>query len=138
MTTTFFVRGLAAFTVAAGLRDVHQSSRSACLGFGLLTVGALFVCLSGVFKDFIPHLAVGAVAIPSIVMAVLLLSWSFRCVAGWQTIYRATLLIALGMLAAFLSALADVGMPGLFQRAFLCLFLLWLSIVVHRLGIAHR
>jgi hypothetical protein len=37
------------------------------------------------------------------------------------------------MLAAFLSMVADVGMPGLQQRAFLFLFLLWLAIVVHRL-----
>jgi hypothetical membrane protein len=133
MTTTFFVLGLAAFVVAAGLRDVHQSSRSARVGFGLLVVGALFVCLAGVFKEFIPHLAASAVALPSIVMAALLLSWSFRQAAGWQTIYRATLLIALGMLAAFLSIVANVGMPGLQQRAFLCLFLLWLSVVIHRL-----
>jgi hypothetical membrane protein len=133
MTTTFFVLGLAAFTVAVGVRHVHQPSPGARLGFGLLVVGALFVCLAGVFKEFIPHLAASAVAIPAIVMAALVLSWSFRHAAGWQTIYPATLLIALGMLAAFLSALMNVGMPGLVQRAFLCLFLLWLSIVVHRL-----
>jgi hypothetical membrane protein len=133
MTTTFFVLGLAALAVAAGLRDIHQSSRSARIGFGLLVVGALFVCLAGVFKEFILHAAAGAVAIPSVVMAALLLSWSFRQASGWQPIYWATLLIALGMLAAFLSSLAQIGMPGLQQRAFLCLFLLWLSIVVHRL-----
>ena len=38
------------------------------MGFGLLAVGALFVCLAGVFKDFIPHLAASVVAIPSVVM----------------------------------------------------------------------
>jgi hypothetical membrane protein len=133
MTTTFFVLGLAAFAVAAGLRDVHQSSRSARIGFGLLAVGALFVCLAGVFREFIPHAAASGVAIPSIVMAALLLSWSFRQAGGGQTIYRPMLLIALGMLAAFLSMVADVGMPGLQQRVFLFLFLLWLSIVAHRL-----
>jgi hypothetical protein len=63
---------------------------------------------------------------------VLLLSWSFRQAAEWQGIHRATLFIALGMLAAFLSMVADVGMPGLQQRAFILLLLLWLSIVVHR------
>jgi hypothetical membrane protein len=133
MTTTFFVLGLAAFVVAAGLRDVHQSSRSARIGFGLLAVGALFVCLAGVFKDSMPHLLAGAVGLPSIVMAVLFFSWTFRQAEGWQTIYGATLFIGVGMLAAFLSTVADVGMPGLQQRAFLLLFLLWLSIVVHRL-----
>jgi bacteriorhodopsin len=89
--------------------------------------------LAGVFKDSIPHLLAGAVAFPSLVMAVLLLSWSFRQAAGWQAIYRATLFIALGMLAAFLSMVADVGMPGLQQRAFIFMLLLWLSIVIHRL-----
>jgi hypothetical membrane protein len=132
MTTTFFVLGLANFVVAVGLRDGHQSSKGAGNGFGLLTVGALFVCLAGVFKDSIPHLLAGAVAFPSLVMAVLLLSWSFRKAAGWEGIYRATLFIALGMLAAFLSMVADVGMPGLQQRAFIFLLLVWLSIVIHR------
>jgi hypothetical membrane protein len=133
MTTTFFVLGLAAFAAAAGLRQVHQSLRSARIGIGLLAVGALFVCLAGVFKDSIPHLLAGVVVFPSIVMAVLLLSWSFRQAAGWQTIYRVTLFIAFGMLAMFLSMVADVGMPGLQQRVFIFIFLLWLSIVVHRL-----
>jgi hypothetical membrane protein len=132
MTPTFFVLGLATFVVAAALRDVHQSSRAARIGFGLLAVGALFVCLAGVFKDSIPHLLAGVVAFPSIAMAVLLLSWSFRQAAGWRTIYRATLFIAFGMLAAFLSMVADVEMPGLQQRAFIFLLLLWLSIVIHR------
>ena len=88
--------------------------------------------LAGVFKDSIPHLLAGAVAFPSLVMAVLLLSWSFQS-AGWQASYRVTLFIALGMLAMFLSMVADVGMPGLQQRVFIFLFLLWLSIVVDRL-----
>ena len=52
MTTTFFVLGLAVLTVAVGIRDVHQSSRSARIGFGLLVIGALFVCFAGVFRGF--------------------------------------------------------------------------------------
>lgn len=132
MTTTFFVLGSAIFVVAAGLRNVHQSSLGARTGFGLLTVGALFVCLAGVFKDSMPHFLAGVVAFPSLAMAVLLLSWSFRQAAEWQGIYRATFFIALAMLVAFLSMIADVGMPGLQQRAFILLLLLWLSIVIHR------
>ena len=133
MTTTFFVLGLAAFAVAAGLREVHQSSWSARIGFGLLVVGGLFVCLAGVFRGFPLHDAAGAVGLPGITMAALLLSWSFRRAPGWQAIYRATLFISLGMLAGLLSILANIGMPGLQQRAFLFLFLLWLLVVVHRL-----
>jgi hypothetical membrane protein len=132
MTTTFFVLALATFAVAVALRNGQQSLQGARIGFGLLAVGALFVCLAGVFKDSIPHLLASVVVFPSIVMAVLLLSWSFRQAAGWRTIYRPTLFIGLGMLALFLSMVADVGMPGLQQRAFLFLFLLWLSIVIHR------
>jgi hypothetical membrane protein len=132
MTTTFFVLGLAAFVVSAVLRDVHQSLWGARIGFGLLAVGALFVCLAGVFKDSMPHLLASVVALPSIVMAVLLLSWTFRRATGWQTISRVMLFIALGMLALLFSMVADVGMPGLQQRAFLFLFLVWLSIAVHR------
>jgi hypothetical membrane protein len=134
MTTTFFALGLATFIVAAGLRGVHQSSRSARLGFGLLAVGALFVCLAGIFKDFVPHFATSAVAIPSIILATLLLSWSFRHAGKWHAIHRTTFLIALGMLAAFVTINMHFGMPGLLQRAFIFLFLVWLAIVVHRLA----
>jgi hypothetical membrane protein len=132
MTTAFFVLGLAPFVAAIGLRDVHQSSRSTRIGLGLLVVAAMFIWLAGIFKDSIPHLLASVVVFPSIVMAVLLLSWTFRRATGWQTIYRVTLLIALGMLALFFSMVADVGMPGLQQRVFIFLFLLWLSIVVHK------
>ncbi len=132
MTTTFFVLGLAAFVAAAGLRQVHQSSRSARLGVGLLAVGAPFIWLAGIFKDSIPHLLAGVVAFPSMVMAVLLLSWTFRRATEWQSIYRPTLFIGLGMLAMFLAMVADVGMPGLQQRVFIFGFLTWLSIVVHK------
>ncbi len=132
MTTTFFVLGLATFAVAMALRNGQQSLKGARIGFGLLAVGALFVCLAGVFKDSLPHLLASVVVFPSIVMAVLLLSWSFRQAAGWRTIYPLTLFVALGLLALYLSMVADVGMPGLQQRAFLFLFLLWLSIVVRK------
>ena len=118
MTTTFFVLGLAVLTVAVGLRDVHQSSRSARIGFGLLVIAALFVCLAGVFRGFPLHDVAGAVGIPSLVMAALLLSWSFRNAPEWQVIHPATFLIALGMLAALVSMVLDIGMPGLQQRSF--------------------
>jgi hypothetical membrane protein len=130
MTTNFFVLGLAALTVAVGVRDAHHSSRSARIGFGLLVVSAVSVCMAGVFRGFPLHDVASAVAFPSLVMAVLFLSWSFRNAAEWQVIHRATLLIAVGMFAAVVSMILDVGLPGLQQRAFFCLLLLWLSIVI--------
>jgi hypothetical protein len=39
----------------------------------------------------------------------------FRQRAGWQAIYGATLLIAIGMLVAFLLISARVGAQGLFR-----------------------
>ena len=132
MTTTFFVLGLATFVVAVALRTALQSSTSGRIGFGLLTVGALFVCLAGVFKDSIPHLAAGVVAFPSIVMTLFVFSWSFRQVSGWRTMSPATFVIAMAMLAAFVGLSADVRTPGLHQRAFILLFLLWLMLVIHR------
>ena len=131
MTTAFFALGLAPVVAAVGLRDVHQSSRSARIGLGLLVVAGVFIWLAGLFKDSLPHLLASVVVFPSIVMAVLLLSWAFRQAAGWHNIYRVMLLIAIGMLAAFLSMTAEVGMPGLQQRVFIFLFLLWLVVVVH-------
>jgi hypothetical membrane protein len=132
MTTTFFALGLAPLAAAIGLRAVNQPSRSTSIGLGLLVVAAMFIWLAGVFRDSIPHLLAGVVAFPSMVMAVLLLSWTFRRAAGWQTIYLVTLLIALVMLAMLFLMVGDLGMPGLQQRVFIFLFLVWLSIVVHK------
>jgi hypothetical membrane protein len=133
MTTTFFVLGLGVLTVAAGVRDVHLSSRSARLGFGLLVIGAVFVCLAGIFRGFPLHDIASAVAIPSLVLAAILLSWSFRRAAGWEAIYPAAFVISIGMFGAVASMFVDIGMPGLQQRAFLLLLLSWLCIVVNAL-----
>ena len=132
MSTTFFALGVAPLAAAIGLRTVNQSSRSTRIGLGLLVVAAMFIWLAGVFRDSIPHLLTGVVAFPSMVMAVLLLSWTFRRTPGWQAIFRVTFIIALVMLAMFLLMVADLGMPGLQQRVFIFLFLFWLSIVVHK------
>ncbi len=133
MTTTFFVLALALLTVALSLRNLYGPSRSARVGFGLLVVGAAGICVAGVFRGFPLHDVGGAVGLPSVVMAALLLSWSFRRALGWRPLFFITLLIALGMLTALLSMIIDVGMPGLQQRIFLSLILLWLAIVAHRL-----
>ena len=103
------------------------------MGVGLLIVGAVFVCFAGIFRGFPLHDVASAVGIPSIAMAAILPSWSCRTAVGWHAIHVATFLIASGMLAAFLSMVVDVGMPGLQQRAFLILLLSWLSLVVDRL-----
>jgi hypothetical membrane protein len=132
MTTAFFALGLAPLAAAIGLWNLYQWSRSTLIGLGLLVIVGIFIWLAGIFKDSIPHLLASVVVFPSTVMAVLLLSWTFRRAARWETIYRVVLLIALAMLAIFFSMVADVGMPGLQQRVFIVLFLLWLSIVVHR------
>jgi hypothetical membrane protein len=134
MTTTFFVLGVALFAAAAALRSAYSSSRSGRVGFGLLAVAGVFVCLAGVFRDSLPHLLASVVVFPSVVLAALILSWSFRKVAAWHTIFVATFFIALALLGLFISMVADVGMPGLQQRAFIFLLLLWLSIVVHRMA----
>jgi hypothetical membrane protein len=133
MTTTFFVLALALLTVALAVRNLYGPSRSARVGFGLLVVGAAGICVAGVFRGFPLHDVGGAVGLPSVVMAALLLSWSFRRAPGWRPLFLITLLIALGMFTALLSMVIDVGMPGLQQRIFLSLVWLWLAIVAHRL-----
>jgi hypothetical membrane protein len=133
MTTTFFVLALALLTVALSLRNLYGPSRGARVGFGLLVVGSVFICIAGVFRGFPLHDVGSAVGLPSVIMAALLLSWSFRRAPGWRPLFLITLLIALGMFTALLSIVVDVGMPGLQQRIFLSLVLLWLVIVAHRL-----
>jgi Protein of unknown function (DUF998) len=133
MTTTFFVLALALFTVAVAARNLYRPSRSARVGFGLLVVGAAGICVAGAFRGFPLHEVGSAVGLPSVVMAALLFSWSFRQASGWQSFFPVALLIALGMFTALLSMIVDVGMLGLQQRIFLFLTLVWLSIVAHRL-----
>jgi len=108
-------------------------SARARIGFGILAVAGLFIWLAGVFRDSIPHLLAGVVAFPCMVMAALILSWTFRQAPARRTIHPVLVLIALGLLAMLISMVADVGMPGLQQRVFISLFLLWLSIMVHRM-----
>src|SRR4029434_7931626 len=50
MTTTFFALGLAPFVAAIGLRNIFQSSRTTCIGLGLLVVAAVFIWLAGIFR----------------------------------------------------------------------------------------
>lgn len=133
MTTTFFVLALAILAVAFGLRGVPGSLPSAPVGWGLLVVAAVGVILAGVFRGFPLHDMASALAFPGMAMATLLLSWRFRQAAEWQPIHRGTVLISLGMLAALLSMIGNVGWPGLQQRAFLGLFLTWLCVVANRL-----
>jgi hypothetical protein len=134
MTTTFFVLATALSTVAVVVRKLYPPPRSARLGFGLLVVGAAGICVAGIFRGFPFHDVGGAIGLPSIVMAALVLSWSFRTTPRWQSLFPLALLIALGMLIALVSMIVDVGMPGLQQRIFLFLTLMWLSIVAHRLA----
>jgi hypothetical protein len=103
------------------------------VGFGLLVVGAAGICVAGVFRGFPFHDVGGAVGLPSVVMAALHLSWSFRRAPDWRPLFFITLLIALGMFTALLSMIIDVGMPGLQQRIFPFLTLVWLSMVADRL-----
>jgi hypothetical protein len=133
MTTTFFVLALALLTVALALRKFYGRSRSARVGFGVLVVGAAGICVAGGFRGFPLHDVGSAVGLPSVVMEALLLSWSFRRASSWRPLFLITLVIALGMFTAFLSIVIDVGMPGLQQRIFLSLVLLWLAIVAHQL-----
>jgi hypothetical protein len=132
MTTAFFALGLVPLLAVIGLQNVYESSRSIRIGLGLLVVAAIFIWLAGIFRDSIPHLLAGVVAFPSMVMAVLLLSWTFRRAAGWQTIYWLAVFVGLAMLAMLFLMVADLGMPGLQQRVFIFLFLLWLSIVAYK------
>lgn len=138
MTTTFFVLALALFTVAFTLRKLDQPSRSTRLVFGLLVVGAVFICIAGIFRGFPLHDIGSAVGLTSVVMAALVLSWTFRRDQAWRSLFPVLLMIALGMLIALGSMILDVGMPGLQQRIFLFLVLVWLSLVAHRLAQRRR
>lgn len=132
MYTTFFVLALATLTMALVMRRVHRSSRSARIGLGLLILGAVGIAIAGIFRGFPLHDVGSAIGLPSLLLAVLFYSWNFRRVADWAPVLLPSVLIGLAMSAVFVSLAAGVGWPGLQQRAFLGLFLLWLMIVAYR------
>jgi hypothetical membrane protein len=134
MTTTFFVLALAILAVAFGIRDVPGSLPSARFGCGLLVVAALGASLAGVFRGFPLHDLASALGFPGMTLAALFLSWRFGQAVEWRPLHRGTVVMSVGMLAALLSMIANVGWPGLQQRAFLVLFLTWLCVVAHRLA----
>ena len=133
MTTTFFVLALAILAVALGIRAVPGSLSRAPIGWGIPVVAAAGVILAGVFRGFPLHDVAGALAFPGMAMAALFMSWRFRQAAEWRSIHWGTALMSLGMLAALLSMIANVGWPGLQQRVFLVQFLIWLCLVSNRL-----
>ena len=132
MSTTFFVLALGVLAAVAGLRSAQRWPPSGRLGLGLLTVAAVCFALAGIFRVGMPHLAAGAVALPGIVMATLLLSWSLRQAAARRAIRNIALLLSLGMFAALEPMVAGVGPPGIEQRTLLFLFLVWLCLMAHR------
>lgn len=116
-TTTFFVFALAVLTVALMLR-------SARLGFGVLVMAAIGICIAGIFRGFPLHDIGSALGLPGLVLATFLVSWRFRMWPG--------LVIGLMMLVALVTFFADIGMPGVQQRIFIALCWVWLVIVARQ------
>jgi Protein of unknown function (DUF998) len=132
MTTTFFALALATFTVALVIRKADRLGVSARLGFGLLVLGSIGILIAGIFRGFPLHDVGSAIGLPSVLMATLVLSWSFRGFAELRFVFWMGLVIGLVMLTAFLSMVINIGMPGLQQRIFLGLFWVWLVIIARQ------
>jgi hypothetical protein len=132
MNTTFFVLALAALTLALILRKVYRSAWSARLGFGLLALGSIGIAVAGIFRGFPLHDVGSAIGLPSILMATLFYSWSFRRSSDWTKVFLPSVVIAFAMLGVFIPFAAGIWLPGLHQRAFLGLFLVWIAVVAHR------
>jgi hypothetical protein len=129
MYTTFFVLAFATLLAALCLQRVHPASRTSLVGFGLLILGAIGITIAGIFSGFPLHDIGSAIGLPSVAIATLFYSVSFRSSAKRHSLFWPSLLISLAMLIAIVTMAAGVGMPGLQQRVFLSLFLLWLVIV---------
>ena len=134
MLTAFFALGLAPLALAIALREAAQSSWSARVGFGLLIVTGVFVWLAGVFKHFPLHFVASVVAFPGMTMAALRVGWSVRRTGPRRGAARVPLAIALAMLTLLVLLVAEVGLPGLEQRAFIGSFLAWLAVVAWSLA----
>jgi len=114
MYSTFFILALAMLTLALTLRTLLLPRSSVCLGVGLLIIGA------------------AGIGLPCILMATFIFAWSFRRSSDWSAFVWPSLLIAVAMLMVFVPFAAGIWLPGLQQRLFIAMFLLWMVIIAHR------
>ena len=135
MTTTYFVLSGGLLGVAYGLVTTLRRTRFTSIAFAVVLVAAAGVFLAGIFPmDFPPplrtssgrlHALGGLLAFPGIAVGLSLFSLSFRRDGYWRGVSTVLLVLAAGMIAAFVlmaSSILVLGYGGYAQRLFIAYF----------------
>lgn len=141
-TLAFVAFGIGALALAAGLRGSTKGSWGSFAGsvlVGLLGIGVLLDAVSPIDPGGrmttvagTVHLVAALVAFVCVVVAMFVLSRTFKQSAGWRSIWSVSLVLAFAALAAFF--LPSGGeWAGLFQRVFVGIVVSWMVIVAIRL-----
>ena len=149
MTINFLIRGLLSFALIAGLvkgTAAAARSRVGLILLGIWAAGALLLSLfptdlagERVTRHGAIHLLVAVIAFLCAAVGAIIISRRFAADAAWRSFSRPALILAVLTAIACLRTLAGVAVPGLkhvpglTERLFLGLALLWMLVVALRL-----
>jgi hypothetical protein len=141
MTTTYFVLSGGLLGVAYGLVTTLRRTRFTSTAFAVVLVAASGVFLAGIFPmDFPPplrtlsgrlHALGGSLAFPGMAAGLSLFSLSFRRDGYWRGVSTVLLVLAAGMIAAFVlmaSSILVLGYGGYAQRLFIAVLFGWMIV----------
>lgn len=141
-TLAFAAFGVGALALAAGLRKSTKGSWGSLVGSILVGLFGIGVLIDAVFPldpggqmatiAGTVHLMAALGAFVCMIVAMFVLSRTFKQSAGWRSLWHGSLVLALAALAAFF--LPSGGeWAGLFQRVFVGIVISWMVIVAIRL-----
>ena len=141
-TLAFLAFGIGAVALAAGLRKSAKGSWGSLVGSILVGLFGIGVLIDAVFPldpggrmvtaAGTVHLMAALVAFVCMIVAMFVLSRTFKQSARWRSLWQVSLVLALAALAAFF--LPSSGeWAGLFQRVFVGIVISWMVIVAIRL-----
>jgi hypothetical protein len=136
-TSTFFALAVALGALSVGLYRMRFRGRLPVVGLGLLGLAAVGVVIAGLFPRPPLHVVGGLMTIPPTLVAVLMMSATFRRAPGWEASASPLLYLGLLVVALFVFAVAvlerlDLG--GLGQRLFFAALFTWMAMVAWRIA----
>lgn len=137
MTIAFFALGLGSLALSFGIAGVSPASRKSRTGTSLMGLWGAGVMVAGIFPADLTgspettsgsiHNAASIVSFLVLIAGAILFPLGMRRDARWQASRRLLLGLAFAVLAGFLVFIAMQGTaPGIGQRIFIALVLLWL------------
>lgn len=148
-TIAFFVLALSSLALTVGLWRTLPRTRGTHAGIGFLILWSLGVAIDGLapIDPLIPgveqsptgmiHLGAALIAFVSVLLAIFVLSFTFRRDEDWQRFAPWSFALGAAALVAFFLP-SEGGRAGLYQRIFVGIVMLWLTLVALHLRIDAR